>query len=101
MSLTRADLAAIEQIVQRAVASALDSRRRSDSGIGALVEGDRQCHEKEESVYTDHSTEDAVASGGESSSPELTAARLLSRSRARARHNVLPMPRAHRAKGER
>lgn len=98
MTLSRADLEAIRAVIREEVAAATDSGRRSTSGIGALVQGADQWHEKDENESMDLTS---TVNGGESSSPEQTAAKLLSRSRASPRRNVLQLRHGRKAKAER
>jgi hypothetical protein len=87
--------------IARELADELERRRSSRLGIGALVQGDDQCDEKERSESMDHTIEATERSDGASSSPAQTAAKLLSRSRQRPKRNVLPMRPAGRAKAGR
>lgn len=90
MTLSRADLEAIRAIVRDEVARATNSGRPSPIGIGARDQGDLECDEKERNESMDPTTEEAERSVGESSSPELMAARLLNRSRQRQKLRRLP-----------
>jgi hypothetical protein len=98
MRLSRADLDAIRAIVRAEVATADRSGRRSSVGIGALVQGDDQCDEKERSEFMDRTS---TETGGESLSLDQMATRLLSRSRAARKPKALRIAPARKQRGAR
>lgn len=98
MTLTAADLDAIRAVLRQELAALTRSGTPSRSGIGALVEGEDLCRENERDESMDPTS---TEQGGESSSPDLIAAKLLSRSERRLRPNVLPMRPGRKTKVER
>jgi hypothetical protein len=89
-----------DELERRAlVANTNHSGGPSAAGIAAPV-GEDRC-EKDMNESMDPTIEATERSDGASSSPALTAARLLSRSRQRPKRNVLPLRPASRAKAER